>query len=319
MPLYITEEEVGRLVSMNDAVAAVDNLFRLLGTGRATVAVRERPRLERSMIQIMGGAVDGVGMGLKAYTITPSGVRFVVLLFDHESGELLTMIEADHLGRMRTGAASGVATRYMAATGAKRLGVIGSGWQAVPQIEAVCAVRDIEKVVIFSPSEEHRLAAVTAAKERVEADVAAAASAREAVEGAEVVVTITTSQEPVIEADWLPADCHVNAAGSNRISAAELDESIFAAASVVAVDNLDQARKEAGDIARAVSAGVTDWNRAVELGTIVAAAGSKGGWQRPDSGITIFESLGIGAEDVAIARVIYERAKEAGAGRVFPS
>lgn len=318
MPLYITEQEVAELVTMEDAIKAIDNLFHLTGTGRASVGVRQRPRIEHSMLQLMGGAVEGVGLGLKAYTITPSGVRFVVLLFDDESGELLAHIEADHLGRMRTGAASGVATRYMASTAVKRLGVIGSGWQSVPQIEAVCAVRDIEEVRIFSPNSEHRSAAVDAAARRVNVPVRAATTVAEAVDGAQVVVTITSSREPVLPAGPLVPECHINAAGSNRIAAAELDESVFRAASVVAVDNLEQAKIEAGDLARAVAAGTMPWERVVEVGSIVAASRTAEGWRRPEKGITVFESLGVGTEDVALAREVYEKAKSAGAGKKFP-
>ena len=314
MPLYITEEDVERLLSVEDAVAAIDHLFLLTGQGNAPVAVRQRPRLERSMIQIMGGAVSGVGLGLKAYTVTPSGTRFIVLLFDHEGGELLAVIEADRLGRRRTAAASGAATRYMADPQAKRFGVIGSGWQAVAQIEAVCAVRPIEEVRVYSPDEAHRRAAAEAARGKVNASVRAVRSAEEAVEGAEVVVTITSATEPVLHGGWLAEGCHVNAAGSNRITAAELEETVLQRASVIAVDNLEQAGKEAGDIARAVESGDDVWQRVVELGAIVLASHGEKGWQRPAQGLTVFESVGIGTEDVAVARVVYEKAREAGAG-----
>jgi alanine dehydrogenase len=318
MPLYITEQEVAELITMEDALKAIDNVFLLAGTGRASVGVRQRPRIERSMIQLMGGAAEGVGLGLKAYTVTPSGVRFVVLLFDEESGELLASIEADHLGRMRTGAASGVATRYMAPENAKRLGVIGSGWQSVPQIEAVCSVREIEEVRIFSPNRDHREAAADAAAKRVDAVVRATATVEDAVENAEVVVTITTSREPVLSVTHLRPDCHINAVGSNRIGAAELDESVFSAAKAVAADSIDQAKLEAGDLARAVSAGAMSWDRVVELGSIVAASRTSEGWRRPEKGLTVFESLGVGTEDVALARTVYERAKSSGTGRKFP-
>ncbi len=319
MPLYISEEEVEQLVTVEEAIAAIDSLFHLMGTGNAPVAVRQRPQLDHSMIQIMGGAVEGKGMGLKAYTVTNSGPRFVVLLFDHESGELLALLEADRLGRCRTGAASGVATRYMAAADAESLGVIGSGWQAMSQIEAVCAVREIREVRIYSPNEEHRVAAAHEASGKVRAAVTAVRSAEEAVAGADVIVTVTSSRDPVVRGAWLSPGCHVNAAGSNRITCAELDGELMRMASIVAVDNLDQAKSEAGDIARAVSEGSLKWETVVELGSIVAASRIDDRRHRAESAITVFESLGVGTEDVALARVIYEKARISGAGRRFPA
>ncbi|HUX11376.1 MAG TPA: ornithine cyclodeaminase family protein [Spirochaetia bacterium] len=319
MPLYISEEEVEQLVTVEEAITAVDDLFHLMGTGHAPVAVRQRPKIDHSMIQIMGGAVEGVGLGLKAYTVTGSGPRFVVLLFDHDTGELLALVEADRLGRCRTAAASGVGTRYMAKADAKSLGVIGSGWQAIPQIEAVCAVRGIDEVRIYSPNEEHRAAAAHEASERVRAAVTAVGSAEEAVSGADVVVTITSALNPVVRGAWLSPGCHVNAAGSNRITCAELDGELMRMASIVAVDNLEQAKSEAGDIARAVSEGSLKWEKVVELGSIVAASRGNGLWDRPEGAITVFESLGVGTEDVALARVVYEKARRSGAGRRFPS
>ncbi|HUV06667.1 MAG TPA: ornithine cyclodeaminase family protein, partial [Spirochaetia bacterium] len=141
-----------QLLTMEEAVAAVENAFLLLGQGRGDNKARQRPRLERSGLQVMAAALEGVGMGLKAYTISERGARFVVLLWAPDTGDLLAMIEADKLGQMRTGAATGVATRCLSRSDSSTVGIIGSGWQARSQLEAVCLVRPIRSSWVYSPN-----------------------------------------------------------------------------------------------------------------------------------------------------------------------
>lgn len=271
------------------------------------------------MLQTLSAAVAGVGLGLKAYSVTPSGVRFVVLLWDPESGDLLAMMEADRLGVLRTGAASGVASRYMARADARRLAVYGSGHQAFSQIEAVCRVRPIEEVRLYSPTREHREACAEQVQDQLGLRAQAVSEPQEAAAGAQVVTTITKAKEPVLSRSWLSTGVHINAAGSNRRDARELDRETVTGAARIVVDALDQCRHEAGDLLEQDGAGGflpgLDEERLSELSAVVAGRASGRG---SEDEITLFESTGIAVEDVALARIVYDRAVERGRGERLP-
>lgn len=314
MAILIREEEVRDLLPMSDALQAVEEVFRLQGSGKADNRPRQRPRLERSMLQAMPGAVSGMGLGLKAYTVTPQGVRFVVLLWDDESGELLAMIEANELGRLRTGAASGVATKYLARPDSRTVGIFGSGYQAFTQLQAVSAVRAIDAVYVYSRSEAKRRSFAEQAAERSGIDVAAVGRPEECA-SSDIVITITNTNDPLFPGTMVKAGAHINAAGSNRAEAAEIGGDIIERAGRIVTDDLAQAKGEAGDLIRAVSEGKFAWERVEELGSIVA--GGKSG-RSSASEITLFESLGIAIEDVAVARRLYDTAMGRGAGERLP-
>src|SRR5262245_26090494 len=161
MTLFLTEQDVARLLTMDDALAAVEAVFKAQAAGDATNEPRRRLRAAGAVLQVMSGAVANFEeykglLGLKSYIVTRDKARFYVNLYDAESGDLLALIEADKLGQMRTGAASGVATKYLARAGARTVGVYGTGWQAQSQLEAVCAARNIESVKVYSRSPENR-------------------------------------------------------------------------------------------------------------------------------------------------------------------
>jgi ornithine cyclodeaminase/alanine dehydrogenase-like protein (mu-crystallin family) len=315
MPIFLREQDVAPLLTMDDALAAVEAVFRLQGLGRVDNLPRQRPRLEHTMLQVMPAAVAGMGFGLKAYTVTPKGVRFVVLLWDEETGDLEAVIEAGHMGQMRTGAASGVATKYLARPGAAAVGIFGTGTQAPTQLEAVCAVRPVERVRAFSPTRAHRERFAAEMTERLGLSVEAVAKPREVVHRVDVVITITKASEPLFDGDWLAPGTHVNAAGSNRAGAREIDARTVERARLVAIDDKAQGRIEAGDLLAAERGGVLNWDEVVELGRVVAGVHPG---RRDDEGITLFESLGVAIEDVAVARRVYEKAVAAGIGEELP-
>ena len=306
MPLYLTEEDVASLVQPADAVAAVEACFGRLGHGRIENAPRRRLRLEEGSLADMAASDLELGLaGGKLYVATPAGTSFVVCLFDATRGELVAVLEADHLGRLRTGAASGVAARHLARAGASALGVIGCGHQAETQVECVrAAVPALERVVAYCRSEE-RLAAFC---EKVGAEPGE--SHRDA-GSQDVVVTITSSRDPVLRGEWLNPGTLVVGAGANVPSRRELDNAVLERASFVCCDSREQARLESGDLIEPIAAGVLDWLEVHELGEVVA--GDVAGRQS-DEDIVVFKSNGLAAWDIAIAAAAVERARERGLG-----
>jgi ornithine cyclodeaminase/alanine dehydrogenase-like protein (mu-crystallin family) len=268
------------------------------------------------MLQLMGAAVGGMGLGLKAYSVTREGVRFVVLLWDEVTGKLQAVIEADRLGQIRTGAATGVATKLLARADADTVGIIGSGWQARSQLEAVCAVRTIRTARVFSPNPSHREAFAREMEARTGVTVEAMSDIRKAVAGASIIVTITKADSPVLEGGLIEAGVHINAAGSNRSSAQEIDLETVRRADRIFIDSRSQGKTEAGDLIPAVEANLISWSDVAELADLVAG---KAEGRVSEEQITLFESLGIAIEDVAAARTVYEKARSVGIGTEIQS
>ncbi len=315
MPLFLREQDVGTLLTMEDALEAVEEAFRFQGTGEVDNKPRQRARLSEAMLQVMPAGVPGVGLGVKAYTVGSRGVRFVVLLWDEQSGDLEAVIEAGHMGQMRTGAASGVATKYLARPDASCVGIFGTGTQAPAQLEAVCSVRPVEMIRAYSPTLGHRQRFAVEMTERLGLPVEPVDTPREVVEETDIVITITKASKPLFDGDWLRPGAHVNAAGSNRSQAQEVDARTLDRAALVTIDDREQGRIEAGDLLAAERQSVLRWGEVVELGQIVA--GHHPGRRHRDS-ITVFESLGVAFEDVAVARVVYGKAVDAGIGAHLP-
>ena len=313
MTLYLTEQDVTQLLTMGEALDAVEAVFKSQAAGEATNEPRRRVRARGSVLMTMSGAVESLGVfGLKSYTVARGKARFSVSLFDATTGELLAFIEADKLGQMRTGAASGVATKYLARQDAKTVGIYGTGWQAQSQLEAVCAVREVERVKVYSRKPENRARFCEEMSARLAGTHITPTEAPEEAADAGILITITSSREPVLLGDWLKPGVHINAAGGNSILRCELDDKAIRRASFIAVDSIEQARMESGEFVSAVEKGLLVWERVRELRHVVSGA-MKG---RGDEGdITLFKSLGIAIEDVATAAVVYRKAKEQNAGK----
>lgn len=303
--LYLSEADVLRFLPMGDCIALMRDVFARLGSGEAINQPRRRLTLPtKSTLHYMAGA-DGRYFGAKVYSTNPRhGAHFLFLLYRGEDAELLAVIEANHLGQIRTGAASGFATQLLARPDARVLGVIGSGFQARTQVEAIrAAMPGIGAVRVWSRSAEKR--------DRFAREIGAeaAGSAEEAARGADILVTATNSGEPVIEDAWIGAGTHINAMGSNQARRRELPGELVRRADVIATDSIEQSRMESGDLLLAL--GEDDWKRVVELKDVAAG---RSGRKRP-ADITLFKSNGLAVEDVAAAGFVYERAKEAEAGR----
>jgi ornithine cyclodeaminase/alanine dehydrogenase-like protein (mu-crystallin family) len=255
--------------------------------------------------------------GYKAYPSFegPAGSKTVVMLYDYDTGALLACIEAGRLGQIRTGAATGLATRYMARAGAGAVAVIGTGFQARSQLEAVCAVRPIRQARVFSRRPERREEFARQMSQRLGLEVSAAGSAQECVAGADIVVTITPAREPVLQGEWLAPGAHINAAGGNHWMRREIDEATVARARLIVVDDLDQAKLECGDLLWPEARGAFRWDMAHELQEVVAGRVSG---RTDDQAITLFESMGVALEDIAAAQLVYRKAREQGIGQELP-
>jgi ornithine cyclodeaminase/alanine dehydrogenase-like protein (mu-crystallin family) len=306
MPLYLTEEHVRALLDATDAVEAVEACFRRMAAGVVHNAPRRRLELEEGRLADMAASDLGLGYaGVKAYAGFRDGTAFVVALFAADRPELVALIEADQLGRLRTGAASGVAAKHLAREGAESLGVIGCGEQAETQVTCIrAAVPSIERVVAYCRTEWN----LRAFCKRVGAE--AGETHRDAAEH-DVVVTITTSRDPVLRGEWLRPGALVCAAGANNAASRELDNVVLERASFVCCDSLEQARIESADLIEPVERGVLDWLEVHELQEVVA--GELPGRQSPDD-IVVFKSNGIAAWDVALAAAAVERARERNVG-----
>jgi alanine dehydrogenase len=304
LPLYLTEANVNSLLAPADALEAVEACFRRLAAGAVENRPRERLRLEDGAFAVMAAVDRELKLaGLKAYTWLPGGTPFVVVLFDTERAELAGVIEADKLGQLRTGAASGIAATYLARSGASSLGVLGCGWQARSQVACIReALPGIERVVAYCRTPE-RLAAFCK-----ETGAQAGESHRDPA-ACDVVVTVTTSRDPVLRGEWLRDGTLVCAVGANDPRARELDNVVLERAAFVCCDSREQARLESGDLIEPVEAGVLDWLEVHELQEVVA------GELESDDDIVVFKSNGIAAWDVAIGAVALEKARKKKVGR----
>ncbi len=308
MPLYLREQEVEKLLTMRDALRLVEDALRDFGNGDAQNQPRQRIRAPQGVLHLMPAGLFTRGyMGFKAYTSFRGEARFYFHLFDANTGAYLAIMEANRLGQMRTGAASGVATKFLARKNAKTIGIIGTGWQAESQLHAVFATRPFERVKCFSRDESHRKQFAEKMSEQLDLTIEPVESAREAIVESDVVIAITTAAQPVVNGEWLKAGAHVNAAGGNWAARREVDTETIKRAHALFADSVEQAKMEAGDLILAVSENAIGWHQVQELSALVSARATG---RMSDEDITLFKSCGIALEDVAVGSFVYERARE---------
>jgi alanine dehydrogenase len=291
LPAYLTEADVERLLSPADAIEAVEDSFRRLADGRIENVPRYRVGLDGGMLAVMSAVDRERGLAcVKTYAAAADDISFMVVLF--EGGTTKALIEADRLGQLRTGSASAVAARHLARRGARTLGLIGCGLQARTQVACIReALPGIEEVVAYC-RDEKRLA--TFCKE---VGATPGESHRDAA-AADVVVTMTTSRDPVLRGEWLRPGALICAAGANHPKARELDNAVLERAAFVCCDSLDDAKLESGDLIEPVQQGVLDWLEVHELQEVIA--GELPGRQA-DEDIVVFKSNGLAAWDLAVA------------------
>jgi alanine dehydrogenase len=317
MTLLLREADVRALLTMPMALEAVEESLRQQGNGELSLHPRRRLKMpDNALLHYMaaGDPVRGF-IGMKLYTSAHGAVRFVVPLFRSTTGEMAALIEADALGQIRTGAATGVATKYLANANARAAGIIGTGYQARTQLEAVAAVRRLERVRAFGRDSERRAQFCREMSGRIGVEVEPVDSGENAVRGADIVITATSAMKIVLEGTWLSPGVHVNAMGANWAQKRELDDAAVARADVIAVDSIEQARMEAGDLILAFAKDASRWNAVRELGGVVAGKipGRTGANQ-----ITMFKSNGIATWDLAVAVRVYELAVARRIGQFVP-
>ena len=317
MALLLTEEDVKSILTMPLALEAVETSFRRLADGSAISHSRQRLRMAGKGFLHYMAAADSAGgyMGLKIYSVSPSGARFLVPLMNAQSGEVLALIEANYLGQVRTGAASGLATRLMAREDARTAGIVGTGLQARTQLEAVALARKLERGQAFSRDAARREKFASEMTARLGLPVIAVATAEEAVRGADILITSTTSTKPVVEGRWLEPGVHINAIGVNFAEKRELDAEVVARCDVIAADSVEQSKIEAGDLIQAFGNDTSRWAAVRELSQIVSG---KLSGRTNSAQITLFKSNGIAIEDIVVAGRIYELARQRGIGREIP-
>ncbi len=313
MALLLREGDVISLLEMPGNIMVLEHAFGALAQGNAVNQPRTRLVQDNGVMNLLAAAVPSIGVvGFKTYTAFRSGMRAVVMLFSLQDGHLLSTIEADFLGRMRTGATSGLATKFLARPDASIVGLIGAGKQAYTQVLGVCAVRHIRIVYVYSRRLPECESFCNELMHRLSIEVRPVPSARQAIEDADIVITATTSPEPVLPGDWLKSGCHINAIGSNWANRRELDLATLQRSRVIVTDSQEQACVEAGDFIIPANERLFDWSKVSDLGDVVADHGPK---RELASDITLYKGVGIALEDVATAAHVYSLAREQGIGK----
>ncbi|MBC7222897.1 MAG: ornithine cyclodeaminase family protein [Anaerolineae bacterium] len=323
MALLLTREDIQTLLTMDEAIQAVEEGFRQHALGKVTMPLRtaitipEHHGLDLIMPAYVGG--EGGGLGLKVVSVYPDNPRqhnlptilATVLLQDPRTGDLLAIMDGTYLTAMRTGAAGGVAARYLARPDARRAGIFGAGVQARTQLEALCRVRPIEEAWVYDPMQEHATRFAEEMSQRLGIPVHVAREPRQAVEGMDVIVTATTSRTPVFDGAWVAPGTHVTGVGSHTPDGRELDSTLIQRARVV-VDERGAALSEAGDLIIPLQEGlIREDHIAAELGEVVA--GLRVGRETPEQ-VTVFKSVGLALQDIAAATRVYQMARAKGVG-----
>jgi ornithine cyclodeaminase/alanine dehydrogenase-like protein (mu-crystallin family) len=317
MTLHINEAEVRQLLTMPMAIAAVEEISHKQAEGTVTVHPRRRFELPgHGFFHYMAALDSAAGyVAMKQYTYVKGKLCFLVPLYATSTGELLSLIEADYMGQLRTGAASGVATKYLARKLAKVAGILGTGGQARTQLEAIHNVRMLDSVFVYGRDAQRRNQFSEEMSERLAINVYPAESAAAAVRTAEIICTATTSAQPVLHGEDLAQGVHINAIGANHAHKQELDEAAVAKANLIFVDSLAQSQQEAGDLIIPFTKQPQRWSAVRELSDLVAG---KAPGRANDAQITLFKSNGIAAWDLAVAEKVYALALEKHVGRELP-
>jgi len=317
MTLHISESEVRAVLTMPMAIEAVEDISRKQANGEVVVHPRRRFELPGGgFFHYMAAADFTAGfVAMKQYTYVQGKIRFMVPLYEMRTGDLVAMIEADYMGQLRTGAASGVAIKYLSRQNSRIAAIIGTGGQARTQLGAIAAVRKLESARVYGRNPERRERFSVEMSEWLGFPVENTTSSSEAVRGADILCTATTAANPVVNGADLAPGVHINAIGANHAHKRELDDEIVASADVIVVDSIEQSRQEAGDLILAFRGDEVCWTGVKKLSDVVA---KKSPGRTSDTEVTLFKSNGIASWDLAVAMKVYALAKEKGLGRELP-
>lgn len=316
MVRYLTDNDVKQLISMPQVLGLVESAWKARSLGQASDIPRTRAQVAEGMLNMLMATVPSLGfIGFKYYYVTKSGATRHIHLMNVRTGRLEAIIEADWLGAMRTGAASGIATRYLAKKKPGTLGQIGSGGQAATQIAAIHHAVGVTKVKVFSRTREKLVAFCNALSSELKIEVTPADSAESAIQDADVVNVITRSRTPAMSGEWLEPGQHINAAGSNALERQEIDQRSVERCDVITVDARATAMNECGDLAPLVEQGKLNWNDLTEIGDVIAG---KAAGRTDDRQISLFESQGMGLLDLYVAAEVLKIAREKKVGIDLP-
>ena len=313
--LWLSEDEVVSLMDMGEAIAALEKGLLAEAQGQAQNMVKTHVAWNGSTLHAIGAAFPRAGfVGTKTWAHTEGGATPLVILFDSQTGDLKAVIEAFALGQLRTGAASGVATRCLAVRDAGEFAIIGTGKQALAQVAAVVAVRPIRSIRVFGRHKDRRSNFVSRTRQEFNLEVVEAASIREAVQGAQIITTATRATEPFLSADMISRGAHINSIGAIVATRAEVAADVLARCEQVVVDSQPQARKLSRELMEYYGSGEDHWEQVASLANVVA-----GGAERSAaSDLTLFKSLGMGISDLSLGMELYRKALEQGVGRPLP-
>ena len=311
MAIFLKDQDVSSLINMDSMITSIENMFIQHGNGNSINMPRKHIIGPHSELAVMGGwlVYENV-FGVKAYTISKTGYSFHILLYNAINGELLAFIEANRLGQLRTGATTAVAAKYLASNTASTVGIIGTGFQAMSQIEAVSKIRDIREFKVYSRNNRKRVDFANDASRSLSLPVVPVDSNEFAVQNSDIVICIASNTTPVVQGSWLDTETLIIAAGPASAHIQELDEAAIKLVSHFVVDSLAQAPYEAGDINISVDKGLLHWDQVSELSTLVS---SKHISKRMAGSIYV-KLMGIGLADVAAAKLVYDTAKERDTG-----
>lgn len=317
MPLFLTDKEVDQVMTMGDCIGVMEDMLVQAQNGMAWFQPRSHIRTPVGYHHIMPGALlDSGVVGLKVYTARfPAGSRFLTVLHDSQTGDLLALLQGGRCSQLRTGALSAVASKYIARQEAETIGIIGTGAQAKAQLEGTCAVRNIRSIRTFDLVKEKAEQFSAEMSKLLNIKVTAADNPQECVTNADIVITMTTSPNPVLMGEWLEPGMHLNIMGSNHWTRREIDNEVINRSDSITVDNIEEAKRYSGDLLFAIDQGLVRWEQINELPTVTSGRASV---RANSEAITVFKSHGIGLSDVAAAHHVYKKAKEQGLGTELP-
>ncbi|MFQ6027782.1 MAG: ornithine cyclodeaminase family protein [Dehalococcoidia bacterium] len=312
MALFLRDEEVSQILSMDEMLETIESMQRHFGQGEAYNLARRKIVAPGGLLSVMGGGLfyEGV-LGVKTYTVVQGKYSFQVSLYNADTGELLCYTQANRLGQLRTGATTGIAAKYLAKSDAATVGIIGTGYQAPTQLEAVSRVRGIKEVKAFSRNTERRESFAQTMTDSLGVKVKPVETNQKAVNNSDIVICIAATMEPVLEGSWLSPGSTAIGAGPTTWRAREVDDATLTRADKIIVDSAEQAPLEAGDLASAVDRGILQWSQLQELRQVVA--GTISGRDNPNQ-IIYAKIMGTGVADVAAAKLAYDKAKATGVG-----
>ena len=312
MAIFLRDSEVSESLTMNQMIEKIESMQSHYGEGEASNLPRRKIIASGGMLAVMGGGLfyEGV-LGVKTYTVVKGQYSFQVSLYDAETGKLLCYTQANRLGQLRTGATTAVASKYLTTKSNMTIGIIGTGYQAATQLEAVSKVRDIANILAFSRTESSRQQFAENMSTSLQIPVTSAKSAEETVKNSDLVICIAATMDPVINGDWISSGTTLVAAGPTTWRANEVDTLTIKRAHKIVVDSIEQAPIESGDLSSSVDQGIIQWSQLVELRHIVS--GNQSG--RDNNAQIIYAKLmGTGVADVAAAKLAYDTAKQLGIG-----